>query len=397
MSTSTTRLGLYKPASGEDVNVVTDLNNNYDTIDLNMNFRTCTSSTRPSVVWDGLSIHETDTNRFYAWNSTPASSGWYEIFSSGGSIAQMNLAGTSSGAFTLTSKTTGKTQPQFEIRADGQVFWGDGTSSVDTNLYRSGVNTLKTDDAFTAVGAISTTDTTESTALSVSGGATVSKSLSIGGTASLGGAQGALGIKNVTTAPTATPSGGLILTSSGGRPLLYSAAGTNAEYMGGAYGLSPVSPVTVANTTTETTIGSVTIPANDAVIGAVYRLSAWGHASTTGTPTLRFRAFLAANQLAATQAFTTGTTVTNKAWSCEVLLVCLGTGGTGSWFGNLTCIESVSVAGAAPTTAAARNDGGATVSNATTSSNTFDLKATWGTASSSNTLTCRGFVVTRIA
>jgi hypothetical protein len=33
MSSTTTNLGLYKPAAGENVNVTTDLNNNWDTID----------------------------------------------------------------------------------------------------------------------------------------------------------------------------------------------------------------------------------------------------------------------------------------------------------------------------------------------------------------------------
>lgn len=36
----------------------------------------------------------------------------------------------------------------------GKQEWGDGTSAVDTNLYRSAADTLKTDDAFVAVGNI---------------------------------------------------------------------------------------------------------------------------------------------------------------------------------------------------------------------------------------------------
>ena len=83
MSTTTPRLGLYKPASdgSELVNVNTDLNNNYDAIDLAMGFRIVTSSTRPSTPYSGQGILESDTSyRSYLHNGTsPASGGWIEI------------------------------------------------------------------------------------------------------------------------------------------------------------------------------------------------------------------------------------------------------------------------------------------------------------------------------
>lgn len=40
--------------------------------------------------------------------------------------------------------------PRISIDAGGRINWGDGSSSVDTNLYRDGVNVLKTDDTFKA-------------------------------------------------------------------------------------------------------------------------------------------------------------------------------------------------------------------------------------------------------
>lgn len=39
---------------------------------------------------------------------------------------------------------------RFQRRADGQLFWGSGSASVDTNLYRFTADSLRTDDAFTA-------------------------------------------------------------------------------------------------------------------------------------------------------------------------------------------------------------------------------------------------------
>ncbi|MGW6738668.1 hypothetical protein [Streptomyces sp. NPDC055013] len=82
MSTNTSRLALLKPDGSEDVNVTTQLNNNYDAIDLNMNFRVCTSSTRPSSPYVGQTIYETDTGNTYFRSN---SSTWIQILSAAGS------------------------------------------------------------------------------------------------------------------------------------------------------------------------------------------------------------------------------------------------------------------------------------------------------------------------
>jgi hypothetical protein len=44
----------------------------------------------------------------------------------------------------------GDNNPRLAIDAGGRISWGDGSSPVDTNIYRSGANKLKTDDAFRA-------------------------------------------------------------------------------------------------------------------------------------------------------------------------------------------------------------------------------------------------------
>lgn len=49
----------------------------------------------------------------------------------------------------------GDANQSFKIRGDGQLEWGaGGASALDTNLYRSGANTLKTDDWFYVTGNI---------------------------------------------------------------------------------------------------------------------------------------------------------------------------------------------------------------------------------------------------
>lgn len=129
MSTATSRLALLKPAGSEDVNVGTQLNNNFDAIDLNMNFRSCTSSTRPSTAYAGLSIRETDTSRLYVSNgSAPVSASWVEI-PNGVATYASNLTFASSGVINI----------------------------GDTNLYRSATNVLKTDDSLTVGGNLSVT------------------------------------------------------------------------------------------------------------------------------------------------------------------------------------------------------------------------------------------------
>lgn len=160
--TTTTRMSLYKPAVGDLVSVVTDLNNNLDALDLNMNFRSCTSSTRPSLVWAGLSIYETNTGSTYVSNgSLPASGSWINI-PNAGTATTVNVTGAATGAL-VTVNVTADTLKRFQVLGSGKIEWGTGAGAVDTNLYRSAANILATDDtfsalAYTATGAATTTD-----------------------------------------------------------------------------------------------------------------------------------------------------------------------------------------------------------------------------------------------
>lgn len=52
------------------------------------------------------------------------------------------LAGRVAGGIVITEATA-----RWYVQADGKTFWGDGTAAVDTNLYRSAADTLKTDDS----------------------------------------------------------------------------------------------------------------------------------------------------------------------------------------------------------------------------------------------------------
>jgi hypothetical protein len=115
---------------------------------------------------------ETDTSyRTYFSNGTsPASASWVEIpngsaqfnstlrlasgkqinvnsSSSGATIAVVNAATTTD---LFSARVTGDTQDRFEIETDGTHNWGPGgITAPDTNLFRDGSNSLRTNDSLT--------------------------------------------------------------------------------------------------------------------------------------------------------------------------------------------------------------------------------------------------------
>jgi hypothetical protein len=148
-ATTTTRLSLYKTSSdGSDlVNVVTDLLNNWDSIDLNIGYRDCTSTTRPSTVWRGLPIRESDTGRLYLSNgSAPASASWVEIPSAGASVlSPMTFAGAV--GLNSTLAVTGAATLSSTLGVTGAATFSStlrsvGAASLNSTLAVTGATTL---------------------------------------------------------------------------------------------------------------------------------------------------------------------------------------------------------------------------------------------------------------
>lgn len=156
MATTTTRLGLRKPdpdpLTGDYVSAGDDLNDNWDNLDGKIPFTVCTSGTRPGTPYDGQPIRETDTLDAYVWDA--ANTKWCRLFiedqENWPEIIGITRASTGLGALQI--RITGEASRRWEVNSQGQVFWGDGTASPDTNLYRSAANTLKTDDSFVVAG-----------------------------------------------------------------------------------------------------------------------------------------------------------------------------------------------------------------------------------------------------
>lgn len=70
MATTTTKLGMRKPAPSDAVDVTADISNNMDVLDVAVGTTVCTSSTRPSTPYTGQKIYETDTGFQYIWNGS---------------------------------------------------------------------------------------------------------------------------------------------------------------------------------------------------------------------------------------------------------------------------------------------------------------------------------------
>jgi len=150
MSTLSTRLSLYLPASdgSENYNVVTDLINNWNKVDAAVGAVAVTSSTRPASAYNGQWIRETDTGRLYVSNGTLPGSASFTVQPFVVGVAAISASSTRM----LKCRTTGDSDDRVFLGSDGVAWWGPGNAAVDTNLYRSAANLLKTDDSLTVNG-----------------------------------------------------------------------------------------------------------------------------------------------------------------------------------------------------------------------------------------------------
>ncbi|NUP47561.1 MAG: hypothetical protein HOW97_09660 [Catenulispora sp.] len=142
---------------------------------------------------------------------------------------------------------------------------------------------------------------------------------------------------------------------------------------------------TVANTATETVIGTFTIPANDAQAGGVYRATMYGTASSTGTPTITFKVRLggvSGQILASFPAVTTASGVASGGWLVETRLLCIVNGAAATWSASSALNQQIASLTAGTSSVALTNG---TVTVDSTINEALVVTATWSAASASNT------------
>ncbi|MEV6504783.1 hypothetical protein AB0M61_01510 [Streptomyces sp. NPDC051642] len=333
---STTRLALYKSKSdgSELVSYTQDIGQNWDRVDAAAGFQIVTSSTRPSTPYSGKAIAESDTGRLYYSNASIPASGSW-----------------------------------VEIASNGASFTMTGTRTVTLN---------------------GTAGSAVKLATLVSGDSVNRLEVTADGTMNWGPGSGA---SDVGLARTSANTLGTLVGDHwkvGGDLKLVNGATTFRNALSAA--------TTVANTLTQTAIATHTIPANDAAVGAVYLVRAWGTLGVTATPTITFVCKLggaAGTAMVTFPAVTVRSGATDGFWDLEFYVVCAATGGSGTWspmakytHNFLTSATTYTPVG--PITSAP-------VTRDTTVSNDMVLCATWSAASASNTITCRGFTGQRIA
>lgn len=343
----TTRLGLYKPLNdgSELVNVQQDLNQNLDKLDLAPGFQVVTSSTRPATPYSGKAISESDTSyRTYFSNGTsPASASWVEIPNSSATF-NSNL----------------------KLGATKQVNFGASGSSA-------AIATLTSATGDDILSTRITGDTASRFLLEADGGHS----------------WGPGGSTSPDTTLTRTGTGRLAIAGTNAALTIGSATYRNALSSG---------PTTVANTTSETVIATATIPASDAVAGAVYRMIAYGVASTTGTPNFSMGSRLgglSGTSMGGIGGSTTASGISGRPWKAEFFLRCVSTGASASWspFFVVThsLISGVQVGSVQHPNSIPNQTVDSTVSQA------MVITWTWSVASSSNTATCTAVVFERVA
>lgn len=75
-----------------------------------------------------------------------------KVINTGGDGLEARVAAIAN--YAMLARVSGDAQYRFWLAADGKMYWGNGSTSSDTNLYRSSADTLKTDDTFNAVGGL---------------------------------------------------------------------------------------------------------------------------------------------------------------------------------------------------------------------------------------------------
>jgi hypothetical protein len=152
--------------------------------------------------------------------------------------------------------------------------------------------------------------------------------------------------------------------------------------------------VTVADTTNETTLvgageGSLSVLKNSTLVGKTFKITGAGVYSNTGTPTLNLQVKLGAVAIAATGAVTTVTGASNRVFTFDILVTVRSVGGSGTAFAQGLLFEN-------STQKIWPMGNTSTVAVDTTANLAFNVTATWGTGSASNTISLTNLAIVEV-
>jgi hypothetical protein len=151
--------------------------------------------------------------------------------------------------------------------------------------------------------------------------------------------------------------------------------------------VAPLTCATVSNTTTETAIGTVTIPAGDAglVTNGGYQIRFWGVVSCTGTPTVTINVRLTSatgTLIGSSGSLTCRSGVSNAFLHARYSLMVTAAGSSGTFDGLGEFISNIVASSSATNLYQVQG----TAIN-TTAAVTLVVTAVWGAANASNTVT----------
>ena len=146
----------------------------------------------------------------------------------------------------------------------------------------------------------------------------------------------------------------------------------------------------IASTTDETNFSlNASLSTTQYYPGRIFKLSASGVYSTTGTPTLTFRVRIGSTSMVLFTAKTGTNNASNQSWRIEATLICRTTGATGTVMALGTLF--INTAAGVDTVETVVNNAATTVD--TTVVQSLQVSLDWSANSASNTATMKDFLV----
>ncbi len=196
-------------------------------------------------------------------------------------------------------------------------------------------------------------------------------------------------------ATTTTPVLGLVKPTPGtAEPYSRATENANLDAIDSAVGTktSKFTTTTVGNTTTETSVMSVSIPANPPQ-GSMYHMRVWGTYDNVASATnFTVRVKIGGSQLTAVTVNTPASAQTFSGLSINFDVVVATTGAAGTWRGELWGIKSDSASGTGPLLAIP----GSALTKDQTVANNMEITIQWAVANASNVVRIDGGIHRRL-